>query len=76
MTHLLLLVFVGAVPLLGLAEEDKQAVLGVLAEGYTRNRDAFPLIDCRFELVTGHAATIPDALAGRLFRRTKVRRGH
>ncbi len=50
-------------------------VLGVLEEGYLRNREAFPDIDCRFDYAGGKAATAEEALAGRFIQKEVMNRG-
>ncbi|MEQ8853229.1 hypothetical protein [Gimesia sp.] len=51
-------------------------ILGVLAVGYTRNRESFPVFDCRFEWRDAKAATIEDALAGKFISEAKPLQGH
>ena len=57
-------------------ENADRDALGVLAEGYSRNRESFDAIDCRFDYAQGKAATIENALAGRFTERFVKQRGH
>src|SRR5579862_5061283 len=50
--------------------------IGVLLEGYTRNRESFVSLECRFKWVTGKALSFDDAVAGRFSEISLVQNGH
>jgi hypothetical protein len=73
LTHFFLLVTNVAVP----GDTDVAAV-GAISDGYARNRDSFPVINCRFIWRTGlRAENVADALAGELDAHSSLsRHGH
>ncbi len=50
-------------------ESDDQLLFKVISEGYLSNREAFGFLTCRFDVTIGKAASIGDAVEGRLFDR-------
>lgn len=58
------------------AGDAERNAIGVLAEGYARNREAFPFIDCRFDWMRAKAPTVDDALKGKFIGDSLVRHGH
>jgi hypothetical protein len=47
-------------------DETETTELLMAAEGYAKTREAFPFINCRFTITKGSAASVADALAGKL----------
>ncbi len=45
---------------------DERDALGVMAQGYLSNREAFQWIRCRFRMIRGRAASVEEALKGNI----------
>ena len=58
------------------ADDSNQDAIGVMAEGYSRNRESFPVINCRFTFVRGQADSLEDALSGNLGEERITQTGH
>jgi len=59
------------------SSKSSEDAVRVLLAGYSENRDSFPVIDCRFEYVSGgSAASIDNALQRQVEGKIKPRDGH